>query len=292
MEDKTIVLITGCGKGGIGHEYCKAFADHNCHVIATEVPDRIADLSDLLSIAADNIEALPLDVSSDKSVLAAVSSIMATHGRIDVVVNNAGVGSAGPLAELALDSIRRAWEINALGALRVVQAVVPHMAGPRGGGHVVNVGSIVRTAVTIEDPDPAATPWAGSYCASKAYVHTMSDALLVELRPFGIQVIKVMPGAIKSNFGASTARALGKQEWKMYRSFEGPIAERARASQTAKATDAAVFARHVAKRVLSPRPPREVVYGHMTALFAALAWSPLWVTDCFFSKRFGLDKKM
>ncbi|KAK1292740.1 (+)-neomenthol dehydrogenase [Acorus calamus] len=283
MEDKRIVLITGCGKGGIGHEYCKAFADHNCHVIATDVPDRIADLSGLLSSAADNIEALPLDVSSDESVLAAVSYIMATHGRIDVVVNNAGIGSVGPLAELALDSIRRAWEINALGALRVVQAVVPHMARPRGGGRVVNVGSIVGTAPT---------PWAGSYCASKAYVHAMSDALRVELRPFGIHVVKVMPGAIKSNFGSSTARALCKQEWKMYGRFERSIAERAGASQTAKATDAAVFARYVAKRVLSPRPPREVVYGHMTALFAALAWSPPWVRDCFFSKHFGLDKKM
>ena len=209
MGDNKVVLVTGCAKGGIGYEYCKAFAEQNCHVFASDISQRMHDMLDLPS---DKIDTLELDVASDESVAAVVNTIISKYGRIDILINNAGIGSTGPLAELPLDTIRKAWEINTLGQLRLVQQVVPYMAS-RYSGNIVNVGSIVGRVPT---------PWAGSYCASKAAVHAMSTTLRVELRPFG--------------------------DWKIYKEFKEAIAERARASQGGKATDATLFARHVVKK--------------------------------------------
>lgn len=118
-DNKKIVLVTGCAKGGIGYEYCKAFTDHGCHVVATDIPSRLSDLEELAS--SHHAEAIELDVTSDQSVASAVSEILDRHGQIDVLVNNAGIGSTGPLAELNLDAIRRAWEVNVLGQLRMVR---------------------------------------------------------------------------------------------------------------------------------------------------------------------------
>ncbi|KAJ1383629.1 Short-chain dehydrogenase/reductase SDR [Sesbania bispinosa] len=280
MSDPKIVLVTGCAKGGIGYEYCKAFAEKNCHVFASDISTRMQDMSDLEE--SDNIETLELDVSCDQSVTLAVDKVISKCGHIDILINNAGIGSTGPLAELPLDTIRKAWEINTLGQLRMVQHVVPHMAMQRSGS-IVNVGSVVGKV---------STPWAGSYCASKASVHAMSHSLRLELRPFGINVILALPGSVRSNLGRANLERLGNYEWKLYKDFKEVIAERARASQGDKATDGRVFARHVANKVLAPKPPKQIVFGHMTGLFAFLSLSPLWVRDLFFSNRFGLNRKV
>ncbi|XP_025809549.1 NADPH-dependent 1-acyldihydroxyacetone phosphate reductase-like [Panicum hallii] len=280
QQQQPVVLITGCAKGGIGYEYCLAFSALGCRVVATDIPDRVPDLADLAAAA----DTLPLDVTSESSVESAVRRVLADHGRIDVLVNNAGVGCTGPLAELRLESVRRAMDVNFLGQVRMVRAVAPHMAR-RGSGRVVNVGSVVGRA---------ATPWAAPYCASKAAVHAATDALRLELRPFGVHVVAVVPGAVRSGLGrANTAglAAAGRGEWRLYRGFAAAIEERARASQAGRATEAGALARHVARRVMSARPPREIVYGHMTLLFAALAASPGWVRDAFFARRFGLHNK-
>lgn len=277
MSDPKIVLVTGCAKGGIGFEYCKAFAEHNCRVFASDIQQRMHDMLDLSS---EKIEKLELDVSSSESVKSAIENIISKYGRIDVLLNNAGVGSTGPLAELPLDAIRRDWEINTLGQLRLVQQVVPYMASQRRGS-IVNVGSVVGRV---------STPWAGSYCSSKAAVHAMSNTLRVELRPFNINVVLVVPGAIRSNFGNANMERLANYDWKLYKEFKEAIVERARASQSGKATDAIVFARHVVKKVLHPKPPKQIVFGHMTGLFTMLSLSPLWARDLFFSTRFKLNK--
>lgn len=279
MTEQKVVLVTGCAKGGIGYEYCKAFAEQNCRVFASDISQRMPDLVDL---KVDEIETLELDVLSDESVSLAVKAIILKCGRIDILVNNAGIGCPGPLAELSLDAIKKAYEINTLGQLRVTQQVVPHMAFQR-SGRIVNIGSVVGKVPT---------PWAGAYCASKAAVHAMSSALRLELRPFGIDVVVVVPGAIRSNIGKDCTKRLANCEWKLYKEFEEAIAERARASQGGKATDAKVFARHVVKKILSSTAPKQITFGHMTGLFALLSWSPLWVRDLFFSTRFKLNKKV
>ncbi|WJX89449.1 hypothetical protein P8452_71447 [Trifolium repens] len=280
MSDKKVVLVTGCAIGGIGYEYCKAFAEKNCRVIASDISTRMKDMSDLES--DDNIETFELDVSSYQSATSVVDAIISKHGRIDILINNAGIGSTGPLAELPLDTIRKTWEINTLGQLRMVQQVVPHMAMKK-SGTIVNVGSVVGNI---------STPWAGSYCASKSGVHAMTNSLRLELKPFGINVVLVLPGSVRSNLGKANLEKLSDYDWKLYKDFKEVIAERARASQGEKATDGRVFARHVVNKVLSTKPPKQIVFGHMTGLFALLSWSPLWVRDMFFSSRFGLNRKV
>ncbi|KAK2356759.1 secoisolariciresinol dehydrogenase [Trifolium repens] len=280
MSDKKIVLVTGCAIGGIGYEYCKAFAEKNCRVIASDISTRMKDMSDLES--DDNIETLELDVSSHQSATSVVDAIISKHGRIDILINNAGIGNTGPLAELPLDTIRKTWEINTLGQLRMVQQVVPHMAMKK-SGTIVNVGSVVGNI---------STPWAGSYCASKSGVHAMTNSLRLELKPFGINVVLVLPGSVRSNLGKANLEKLSDYDWKLYKDFKEVIAERARASQGEKATDGRVFARHVVNKVLATKPPKQIVFGHMTGLFSLLSWSPLWVRDMFFSSRFGLKRKV
>jgi short-subunit dehydrogenase len=280
MSDKKIVLVTGCAIGGIGYEYSKAFAEKNCRVIASDISTRMKDMSDLES--DDNIETLELDVSSHQSATSVVDAIISKHGRIDILINNAGIGSTGPLAELPLDTIRKTWEINTLGQLRMVQQVVPHMAMKK-SGTIVNVGSVVGNI---------STPWAGSYCASKSGVHAMTNSLRLELKPFGINVVLVLPGSVRSNLGKANLEKLSDYDWKLYKDFKEVIAERARASQGEKATDGRIFARHVVNKVLAIKPPKQIIFGHMTGLFALLSWSPLWVRDMFFSSRFGLNRKV
>jgi NAD(P)-dependent dehydrogenase (short-subunit alcohol dehydrogenase family) len=280
MSDKKVVLVTGCAIGGIGYEYCKAFAEKNCRVKASDISTRMKDMSDLES--DDNIETFELDVSSHQSATSVVDAIISKHGRIDILINNAGIGNTGPLAELPLDTIRKTWEINTLGQLRMVQQVVPHMAMKK-SGTIVNVGSVVGNI---------STPWAGSYCASKSGVHAMTNSLRLELKPFGINVVLVLPGSVRSNLGKANLEKLSDYDWKLYKDFKEVIAERARASQGEKATDGRVFARHVVNKVLSTKPPKQIVFGHMTGLFALLSWSPLWVRDMFFSSRFGLKRKV
>ncbi|KAL6220271.1 hypothetical protein ACLB2K_008027 [Fragaria x ananassa] len=171
-----------------------------------------------------------------------------------------GLEARAPLETIRRAWVRRAWDINTPGQLRLVQQVVPHMTSRRSGS-IVNIGSIVGKVPT---------PWAGSYCASKAYVHAMSNTLRVELKPFGIDVVLVMPGAVKSNFGSANVERLANHDWKLYKDFKEAIAERAAASQGSKATEASVFAKHVAHKVLGPKPPRLISFGHMTGLFAVL----------------------
>ncbi|KZV29900.1 NAD(P)-binding Rossmann-fold superfamily protein [Dorcoceras hygrometricum] len=279
MSDTKVALVTGCAVGGIGYEYCKALAEHNCHVIASDIPQK---MHHLLGLRSRNVETIDMDVSSEESIAKTINHVISRHGKLDILVNNAGIGSVGPLVELPLDVIKRAYEINALGALRVVQHVVPHMVGRR-RGTIVNIGSVVGNVPT---------PWAGSYCASKAYVHAISHTLRLELKPFNIDVVLVLPGAIKSNFGGNSHDGLRDQEWKIYSVFKNDIEERAKASQGGKSTDSTVFARHVVSKILDSSPPKEIVYGRMTMLFKLLSWSPLWVRDLFFTRRFKLNKKV
>ena len=204
MGDNKVVLVTGCAKGGVGYEYCKAFAEQNCHVFASDISQRMHDMLDLSS---DNIETPELDVASDESVATVVNNIISKCGRIDILINNAVIGSTGPLAELRLDTIRKAYQINTLGQLRLVQQVVPYMAS-RQSGSIVNVGSVVGRVPT---------PWGGSYCASKAAVHAMSNTLWVKLRLFGVNVVLVVPGAVRSNLGRANTDRVGNYDWKLYK---------------------------------------------------------------------------
>ncbi|KAH9300880.1 hypothetical protein KI387_012463, partial [Taxus chinensis] len=204
--EEEVVLVTGCTVGGIGHALAVAFSERKCRVVASA--RSVTSVDDRLRAKGDAVE---LDILSDQSVEAAVRSIVDKYGRIDILVNNAGVHCVGPLAELPLNILQSTFETNVSGTMRVIKAVVPHMASRR-KGKIVNMGSVSALV---------SSPWTGAYSASKAAIHCLSDSLRVELKPFGIDVITVVPGAVKSNLGSnSSAIYRNIPEWRLYKPFE------------------------------------------------------------------------
>ncbi|KAA8546857.1 hypothetical protein F0562_003286 [Nyssa sinensis] len=246
--DRQVVLITGCSSGGIGHALARAFAAKGCVVVATG-----RSLSSMADLDQDPRFFLQeLDVLSDESVQHVTSNVLEKFGRIDIVINNAGVQCIGPLAEIPLSTLEHTFNTNVYGSMRLIQAVVPHMVS-RKKGKIVNVGS-----VTVLGPGP----WSGAYTASKAALHSLTDTLRLELRPFGIDVINVVPGAVKSNIGNSARTSYSQMpEWKFYKQFAAAIEARANFSQGSKSTPTEEFATKTVAVVLKENPPSWFSFG-------------------------------
>ncbi|KAI3462034.1 hypothetical protein Pfo_018697 [Paulownia fortunei] len=273
VYEKQVVVITGCSCGGIGHALAREFAARGCLVVATA--RSLASISDLQDDPRFFLQ--ELDVSSDESVRHALSTVLERFGRIDVVVNNAGVQCVGPLAEVPLSAIEQTFNTNVYGSLRLIQAVVPHMAS-RKKGKIVNVGSVTALAPL---------PWAGAYTASKAAIHALTDTLRLELRPFGIDVITVVPGAIKSNIGNSALGSYNRMpEWKLYKQFEEAIRARASYSQSPKSTPSEEFAKKTVDAVLKENPCAWLSLGHLSMIMAILYHMPLFIRDFILRKKF------
>ncbi|KAI3775798.1 hypothetical protein L1987_45552 [Smallanthus sonchifolius] len=269
---KQVVLITGCSSGGIGNALARAFAARDCLVVATA--RSISSMADLNG--ADDVYFLQeLDVLSDNSVGEVVSNVIDKFGRIDVVVNNAGVQCVGPLAEIPLSSVEHAFNTNVYGAMRLIQAVVPHMAS-RKKGKIVNIGS-----VSVLGPGP----WAGVYTASKSALHALTDTLRLELKPLGIDVISVVPGSVRSNIGNSAIASYTKMpEWKLYKKYEGAIRERAYFSQGPKATASKEFANKTVAAILKEQPPPWFSFGQYSTIMAIMYHLPIFIKDFILKK--------
>ncbi|CAN6478308.1 unnamed protein product [Victoria cruziana] len=269
-DDGLVVLITGCSLGGIGHALAVAFASKGCRVVATS---RSLSSMDGLDRTDAGVFLEELDVSLPESIDRAVDSVMSRYDRIDVLVNNAGVHSVGPLAELPLEALQSIFDTNVFGPMRVIQAVAPHMLKRR-SGKIVNIGSIVALA-------PG--PWAGAYSASKAALHALTDTLRMELKSFNIDVITVAPGGIKTNLANNSLTSYSKfPEWKFYKPFEAAIQERAHASHGKNCTAVEEFAEQTVNLVLRKNPPAWFSYGRYSTIFGILYYLPLWVRDLLF----------
>jgi NAD(P)-dependent dehydrogenase (short-subunit alcohol dehydrogenase family) len=271
MKSKPVVLITGCSSG-IGYALAEAFHAQGCATYATaRKPETLATL------ATKGIHTLALDVTSADSIRACISAIEAQNGTVDMLVNNAGIPVMGPTAELSLDELRRQWDTNLTAPMAMVQAVVPGMVG-QGSGRIIHIGSVSGLLTT---------PFAGPYCASKAALHSLNDALRMELKPFGIEVLLVQPGGVQSNFGAGATTRTGQQQWTLYAPFADGINRRAGASQEG-ATPAPVFAKAVVQAVLAAKPRPVIRLGAGSATLPRLARLPVAMKDRLLMKRFGL----
>lgn len=272
MQNPGTVFITGCSTG-IGRAMATAFAASGHRVFATaRNPDTLAE------IAGDRIRPLALDVTSPTSIEPAVEAVLAEAGRIDVLVNNAGYGQMGPILDLTLQQVRDQFETNVIGVLAMMQAVAPSMIAQR-AGRIVNVGSV--SAIL-------ATPFSGAYCASKAALHSISEAARMELAPFGIDVIIVQPGGVRSHFGETAASRLLVKPDSPYKQFSSGIDRRAKASQEHGAPVDDV-ARAIVQAVTRERPPAIVRVGHGGYLLPALKRIlPTRRLDRMLMQRFGL----
>ncbi|MDJ0569481.1 MAG: oxidoreductase [Pleurocapsa sp. MO_192.B19] len=178
------VLVTGASSG-IGKATAKRLAADGYHVFAAA--RRLEKMTDLKS---ERITVLPLDVTNEESVRSLVETISAQAGRLDVLVNNAGYGSHGALEAVSLEEAKYQFEVNVFGLMSLTQLILPIMRKQR-SGKIINVSSMVGKV---------SVPMTGWYCASKHALEALSDALRLEVQQFGIKVVIIEPGAIKTEF--------------------------------------------------------------------------------------------
>jgi NAD(P)-dependent dehydrogenase (short-subunit alcohol dehydrogenase family) len=272
-----VALITGCSSG-IGRALADAFKAAGFEVWASA---RKAE--DVALLASAGFTAVQLDVNDNAALEQLGERINQQHGGLDVLINNAGYGAMGPLLDGGVAAMQRQFETNVFSIVGVTRALFPVLR--RAKGLVVNIGSVSGVLVT---------PFAGAYCASKAAVHALSDALRMELAPFGVRVMEVQPGAIQSSFAKNAgheAEQLINEQSPWFPLREG-IRARAKASQD-KPTPANEFAAVLLKAVEQSKPPRLIRIGNGSrALPALAALLPKGLLESTLMKRFGLRAKL
>lgn len=269
-----VVLISGCSTG-IGRALTVEFASRNWRVFATA--RKLTAINDL---KAPNVETSTLDVTNEESIKTCVDSVIAKAGRIDLLINNAGLLLIGPLVELETSELRNQFETNVIGLSTLTRAVAPHMIKRR-SGKIVNMSS-----VSGEFP----IPFAGAYCATKAAVSAFSDSLRMELDPFGIQVIAVQAGGIITNLSYNADKNLERFKKTSY----GPIINdfmiaQAHISQE-NATPVNDFSKKLVNILLRDKTPKIIRLGKGSTLLPFIAKLPRLLTDALLSIKFGLNR--
>ena len=189
-----VALVTGASSG-IGLHTARALARHGWTVYAVaRRTDRLVELD------ADGVITFAMDVTDDASMHAGVDRIVEAEGRIDLLVNNAGYGSYGALETVPIDEARAQFDVNVFGAARLTQLVLPTMRAQR-SGRIVNISSI--GGVIYE-------PLGSWYHATKFALEGLSDSLRVEIAPFGIDVVLVQPGPIRTEWNTIARNGLLK----------------------------------------------------------------------------------
>jgi NAD(P)-dependent dehydrogenase (short-subunit alcohol dehydrogenase family) len=209
----TAVLVTGCSSG-IGRATALHLAARGHTVYASaRRPDSIADLE------RQGCKLLSLDVTDETSRVEAVRAIEAEHGAVGVLVNNAGYSQSGAIETVPIDEVRRQFETNVFGLVRMCQLVLPAMREQR-WGRIVNLSSMGANFTF---------PGGGFYHATKYAVEAISDALRFEVKGFGVDVVIVQPGLITTSFGEAAATAVGHAEDEgPYTSFNARVAQSTR----------------------------------------------------------------
>lgn len=250
------VLVTGCSTG-MGRATATRLARHGWTVYATA--RRLDAIEDL---AASGCRLLRLDVCDEASMLVAVATVEEAEGAVGVLVNNAGYGLEGAIEELPLAELRRQFETNLFGPVRLTQLVLPGMRRQR-WGKVVNISS-VGGRITV--------PGGGAYHASKHAVEALSDVLRFEVQGFGIDVVLIEPGAVASRWVEKSVSDIESRidPTGPYAAFDRAVARRLESAHhgllalAARSPEAVAMA--VERAIVSPRPrPRYVVpaVGHL-----------------------------
>jgi short-subunit dehydrogenase len=280
-EASNAVLITGCSTG-IGRATAKYLSERGLTVYATARNiDSIKDLED------HGCRLLQLDVTDDESMQRAVAAVEEQEGAVGALVNNAGYSLSGAVESVSMEEIRKQFETNVLGLIRMCQLVLPGMRRQR-HGRIVNVSSM-GGKVTF--------PGGGIYHATKFAVEGVSDVLRFESRGFGIHVSIIEPGLIKTEFGSAALGALGRAT-----EDDGPYAEfnSAVAAQTAGAYEGSMsrmaaapeaVARAIHRAITKRRPrPRYVITLGARAMIATRRLLPDRGWDAVMASQFPRPK--
>jgi NAD(P)-dependent dehydrogenase (short-subunit alcohol dehydrogenase family) len=187
---KVVAVVTG-SSSGIGFETSVLLAKNGFITYATmrnlDKSNKIIDLKQKEKLP---LEVVKLDVTDDKSVKEAIEKISNEQETIDVLINNAGYGLVGPLEELSIQEFKEQFETNVFGVIRVIQEILPIMRKQR-HGTIVNISSVAGRI---------GFPLTSAYVSSKFALEGLSESMAYEIEPFGIKVILIEPGVIKTNF--------------------------------------------------------------------------------------------
>lgn len=205
------------------------------------------------SLARSDIRTLAMDVTDDASMKAGIDKIVAETGRIDVLVNNAGYGSYGAVEDVSIAEARAQFEVNVFGAARLIQLVLPHMRARR-SGRIVNITSM---------GGKIHTPLGAWYHGTKFALEAISDCLRMEVAPFGIDVVVIEPGGIKTEWAGIAAEKLRET------SGQGAYAAQAQAMAQSMVGEASVkrqsppqlIADTIAKAVTARKPKTRYAIG-------------------------------
>jgi NAD(P)-dependent dehydrogenase (short-subunit alcohol dehydrogenase family) len=248
------VLVTGCSSG-IGHAAALALARAGLPVWASA---RKAD--NLAELERAGCRILELDVTDERSRIAAVEQVEAEHGAVGVLINNAGHGGGGPVEEVPLGIVRETFETNVFAVIRLCQLVLPGMRAQR-SGLIVNLGS----AAGLVTP-PTGCP----YAMTKYALESLCDALRPEVAPFGIRVTLIEPGAVRTRFMTnSELYQPGDDEHSPYAVYKANVvkmAARAHRDGARGVLDAADVAAVILRAVTASRPKARYKVGSQARL--------------------------
>ena len=189
-RNKKVAVVTGASSG-IGLETSLLLARNGFYTYVTmRNLDKSKAITNIKQKEKLSLEVLKLDVTTDESASEAIQKITHDQGRIDVLVNNAGYALVGPFEELAIEEFKEQFETNVFGVIRVTQAVLPIMRRQR-SGTIVNISSIAGKI---------GFPLTSAYVSSKFALEGLSESMAYEIEQFGIKVILIEPGVIKTNF--------------------------------------------------------------------------------------------
>lgn len=264
---KKVALITGASSG-MGKETANIL--HSQGYTVYGAARATGEMNDLKS---KGMGVVALDLTNDASIVEAVDVVFEKEGRIDILINNAGYGSYGAVEDVPLDEARRQFEVNLFGMARLTQLVLPIMRRQQ-SGRIVNISSMGGKVYT---------PMGAWYHATKHAVEGWSDCLRLELKQFGIDVVVVEPGIIKTPWGAVATENLKKTSGTgPYTAFANKVAASFEKMEASKQpTDAAVLGQTIAKAATARKPKTRYVKGHMAALTIAIR---KWFGDKVFDK--------
>ncbi len=254
MGRKGVAVVTGAS-AGIGKAIVRRLLSSGWTVYgAARRVEKMAD------IEGEGAKVLQMDVTDDASMVAGVDKVLAEEGRIDVLVNNAGYGSYGALEDVPLAEARRQFDVNVFGLMRLCQLVLPTMREAK-SGTIVNISSMGGRIWM---------PIGGWYHATKHAVEVLSDTLRVETAPFGVKVVVIQPGAIKSEWSGLAADNLERtSEGSVYAQFIAPMAGVLRSYSQASppeviadAVSSAVHTAHPRKRYTTPMDAKAMIFAH------------------------------
>ena len=257
-NDTKVILLTGASSG-IGYSTAQALARQGHRVYGAA---RRVELME--SLRADGVRPLHMDVTDPKSMADGVAAVMAAEGHIDVLINNAGFGYFGPVETVAMEEARRQVEVNVFGLAELCRLVIPHMR-QQGRGRIINTSSIAGKMVLM---------YGGWYHVSKYSVEALSDALRMELKPFGVEVSMIEPGGIRTDWGLIAARHLRESSagtpYEGSANSESALLDRAYSGPYLSRPE--VVTRAIVKAVNSRRPRPRYRIGRFSTLGVFFHW--------------------